>query len=82
MTAPLEKTVELHAPVSRVWQALSDYRQFGVWFRVRLDGSFVVESGFDKFPSDRQFDAFRMNDSGWSEQIENIARHVEQAAGA
>jgi Activator of Hsp90 ATPase homolog 1-like protein len=37
----------------------------------------VVESGFDKLPSNRRLEAFRMNDSGWSEQIQNIARHVE-----
>jgi uncharacterized protein YndB with AHSA1/START domain len=38
----------------------------------------VVESGFDKLPSKRRLEAFRMNDIGWSEQIQNIARHVEQ----
>lgn len=38
----IEKVVELAAPVSRVWQALTDYREFGVWFRVRLDGPFEV----------------------------------------
>jgi len=37
----------------------------------------VVESGFDKLPSKRRLEAFRMNDSGWGEQIQNIARHVE-----
>jgi uncharacterized protein YndB with AHSA1/START domain len=40
----------------------------------------VIESGFDKLPSKRRLEAFRMNDSGWSQQIQNIARHVEQAA--
>jgi uncharacterized protein YndB with AHSA1/START domain len=38
----------------------------------------VVESGFDKIPSGRRAEAFRMNDKGWSEQVKNIARHVEQ----
>lgn len=38
----LEKTVDLKAPVSRVWRALTDYRQFGEWFNVRLDGPFEV----------------------------------------
>jgi Activator of Hsp90 ATPase homolog 1-like protein len=33
----------------------------------------VVESGFDKLPSERRLEAFRMNDSGWSAQIQNIA---------
>jgi hypothetical protein len=39
----------------------------------------VTESGFDKVPADRRAEAFRMNDSGWAEQMRNIARHV--AAG-
>jgi len=149
MTDRIEKAIELKAPVSRVWRALTDHREFGTWFRVCLDGPFVsgqvsrgqvtypgyehvrweavvqkmeperlfsftwhpyavdpnqdysgepptlveftleptatgtllrvVESGFDKLPSRRRFEAFRMNDGGWSEQINNIARHVGQA---
>jgi uncharacterized protein YndB with AHSA1/START domain len=39
----------------------------------------VVESGFDKIPKKRRGEAFRMNERGWSAQIENIARHVGQA---
>jgi uncharacterized protein YndB with AHSA1/START domain len=39
----------------------------------------VVESGFDKLPNHRRDEAFRMNDGGWSEQVENIRRHVEPA---
>jgi uncharacterized protein YndB with AHSA1/START domain len=39
---PIEKTIEIHAPLSRVWQALTDHRQFGEWFRVNLDGPFVA----------------------------------------
>jgi len=42
MSDRIEKHIELKAPVSRVWQALTDYRQFGTWFRVALDGPFVV----------------------------------------
>jgi uncharacterized protein YndB with AHSA1/START domain len=42
MTDRIEKTIELKAPVSRVWRALTDYREFGAWFRVELDGPFVV----------------------------------------
>jgi uncharacterized protein YndB with AHSA1/START domain len=150
MSDRIEKTIELKAPVSRVWRALTDHHEFGTWFRVRLDGRFapgqvsrgqitypgyehlrweavvlkmeperlfsftwhpyaidptqdysgepstlveftlestatgtllrVIESGFDKLPSKRRLEAFRMNDSGWSQQIQNIARHVEQAA--
>lgn len=36
------KVVELAAPVSKVWGAVSDHEAFGAWFRVRLDGPFVV----------------------------------------
>jgi uncharacterized protein YndB with AHSA1/START domain len=148
MTDRIEKTIELKAPVSRVWRALTDHREFGTWFRVRLDGPFVpgqvsrghitnpgyehirweaivqkieperlfsftwrpyaidpnqdyssepstlveftlqkipagtllrvVESGFVKIPSKRRLEAFRMNDSGWSQQMQNIAVHVER----
>jgi uncharacterized protein YndB with AHSA1/START domain len=36
----IEKQVELNAPVSRVWRALTDYREFGEWFHVKLEGPF------------------------------------------
>ncbi len=39
----------------------------------------VVESGFDRLPSRRRAEAFRMNDNGWTEQIVNIERHVSRA---
>jgi uncharacterized protein YndB with AHSA1/START domain len=150
MTDRIEKTIELQAPVSRVWKALTDYQEFGKWFRVRLEAPFVpgqssrgqitypgyehlrweaivqkmeperlfsftwhpyavdpkkdysiepptlveftlektangtllriVESGFDKLPSRRRDEAFRMNDGGWSAQLQNIAQHVGQAS--
>jgi uncharacterized protein YndB with AHSA1/START domain len=150
MNDRIEKSIEIKAPVSRVWKALTDYREFGTWFRVQLDGPFVagekcggqithpgfehvrmqvavekieperlfsfkwlpyaiepgvdysseeptlveftlqptqtgtllrvVESGFDKVPAHRRDEAFRMNSSGWAAQMENIARHVRQAA--
>lgn len=38
----IEKRIELTAPVSRVWKALIDYREFGEWFRVKLEGPFVL----------------------------------------
>lgn len=149
MSDRIEKSVELKAPLSRVWQALTDYREFGTWFRVQLDVPFapgktvrgqithpgyehmkwemvvqkmeperlfsftwhpyavdpnqdyssevptlveftlekiatgtllrVVESGFDKLPDKRRLEAFRMNETGWSEQMKNFARHVDQA---
>lgn len=38
----IEKRIELKASVSCVWRALTDYREFGEWFRVKIDGPFVV----------------------------------------
>lgn len=154
MNDRVEKRIELKAPISRVWRALTDYREFGHWFRVKLDGPFVpgqvsrgqmtysgyehvkweavvqkmepeclfsfiwphpksfekqdspfdyskepstlvefrlekircgtllvlTESGFDKLPADRRLEAFRRNDSGWTEQMKNIENYVAQAA--
>src|SRR6266404_1496126 len=141
MKNSIEKRVELKAPVSRVWRALTDYREFGEWFRVKLEGPFVPgqvsrgqmtypgyehvtwratvqkmeperlfsftwhpyaidpkvdysaeqptlvefkleptpggtllllsESGFDKIPQHRRAEAFRMNEGGWTAQMEN-----------
>jgi uncharacterized protein YndB with AHSA1/START domain len=146
MNDRIEKRIELKAPVSRVWRALTDSREFGQWFCVKPQGPFVVgqvtrgpitypgyehlmwevvvqkmeperlfsftwhpyavdpnadysaetptlvefrleksaggtlltvtESGFDKLPPHRRLDAFRMNDGGWTQQMENIERHV------
>lgn len=144
----IEKRIELKAPLSRVWRALTDYREFGEWFCVKINGPFVpgqvsrghvtypgyehlkweavvqkmeperlfsftwhpyavdpkqdysqepptlvefrlektidgtslvvTESGFDKIPSGRRLEAFRMNDGGWAEQMKNIATYVTQ----
>jgi len=144
----IERQIELKAPVSRVWRALTDYREFGEWFRVKFEGPFVAgqvsrgqithpgyehlrmevvvqkieperyfsytwhpyaidakvdysketptlvefrleknatgtllkvtESGFDKIPSGRRAEAFRMNDNGWAQQLKNIESHVAQ----
>ena len=142
----IEKRIELKAPIARVWRALTDYREFGEWFLVKLEGPFVpgqitrghitypgyehlkweavvqkmeperlfsftwhpgavdpkidysketptlvefrleetpggtllvlTESGFDKIPSHRRDEAYRMNEGGWSEQMKNIERYV------
>ena len=42
MSNSIEKQIDLKAPVSLVWQALTDYRQFGQWFRVDLEGPFIA----------------------------------------
>ena len=41
MADRIEKTMELKAPVDRVWRALTDHVQFGEWFKVALDGPFL-----------------------------------------
>jgi uncharacterized protein YndB with AHSA1/START domain len=41
----------------------------GIWLT-------VVESGFDKIPAARRTAVFRMNSSGWDEQMKNIEKHV------
>jgi hypothetical protein len=38
----------------------------------------LTESGFDKIPSQRKLEAWRMNDGGWTEQMKNIESHVAQ----
>lgn len=146
MNNRIEKRIELKAPLARVWRAITDYREFGEWFRVKLDGPFVpgqeatgrithpgyehliwratvqkmeperlfsftwhpygidpnvdysketptlveftleetatgtllviTESGFENVPAHRRAEAFRMNDGGWTQQVQNIERHV------
>jgi uncharacterized protein YndB with AHSA1/START domain len=150
MADRIEKRIELKAPVARVWRALTDHREFGQWFRVKLDAPFqpgrvsqgqitypgyehvkwqvtvqameperlfsfrwhpyavdaaidyskepttlvefrleaaaggtlliVTESGFEAIPKGRRFEAYRMNDGGWSAQLKNIEQHVAAAA--
>ena len=148
MADRIEKQIELKAPLSRVWRALTEPREFGEWFRVKWDGPFVpgktthgtitfpgyehlkveitivkmepeelfsytwhpyavdpqvdyspetptlvefrlektatgtrltvAESGFDKIPSHRRDEAFRMNSNGWSIQMEHIGKYVAE----
>ncbi len=42
MENSIEKSIQLKAPISRVWRALTDYKEFGQWFRVDLDGPFLT----------------------------------------
>jgi uncharacterized protein YndB with AHSA1/START domain len=142
----IEKKIELKAPRERVWRALTDYREFGEWFRVKLEQPFLEgqvsrgrilnpgyehlpfelrvvrlepqslfaftwhpyaidpavdysgetptrvefrlqpsvsgtlltlsESGFDTLPAHRRDEAWRMNDGGWQQQLQNIERYV------
>jgi uncharacterized protein YndB with AHSA1/START domain len=36
----IEKAIEMKAPPSRVWKALTDHEQFGRWFGVRIEAPF------------------------------------------
>jgi hypothetical protein len=40
----------------------------------------LIESGVVAIPKHRRFEAFRMNEPGWMEQMKNIERHVARAA--
>jgi uncharacterized protein YndB with AHSA1/START domain len=37
----IEKRVTIRAPISRVWRAIADAREFGRWFGVQLHGEFA-----------------------------------------
>ena len=53
MNNRIERRIELHAPLSRVWRALTDFREFGNWFRAKLDGPFAegqVSRGHITYP--------------------------------
>jgi uncharacterized protein YndB with AHSA1/START domain len=53
MSDRIEKTVDIKAPVSHVWKALTDHTEFGTWFRVKIDGPFVpgeVSTGHITYP--------------------------------
>lgn len=36
----------------------------------------LTESGFDGIPASRRAEAFRLNDGGWTQQMDNIRHHV------
>ncbi len=40
-TDRIEKRIELKAPVSRVWRALTNHLEFDQWFRVKMETPFV-----------------------------------------
>src|SRR5262245_16557639 len=41
-TDRIEKEIVLRAPQSRVWRAVTDYKEFGTWFRVKLESAFIA----------------------------------------
>lgn len=38
----IENRIELSAPVSWVWRALTDHKEFGEWFGARIDAPFAA----------------------------------------
>jgi uncharacterized protein YndB with AHSA1/START domain len=40
-TDRIEKEIQLTAPLARVWRALTDTQEFGQWFQVKIEGTFV-----------------------------------------
>lgn len=59
MSDSIIKSIEIAAPVARVWDALIDHEKFGAWFLVALDQPFVVGQistgrmtypGYEHFP--------------------------------
>ena len=42
MNKRIERRIELKAPPSRVWRAITDHREFGTWFRVNLAAPFAA----------------------------------------
>lgn len=43
-TDRIEKKVILRAPLTRVWRAISDAKQFGAWFGMKVDGDFAAKT--------------------------------------
>ncbi len=40
-TDRIEKQILLKAPLERVWRAISDSKEFGTWFGMKVDGPFT-----------------------------------------
>ena len=39
-TDRIEKQITIRAPRAKVWRALTNAREFGQWFKVRVEGEF------------------------------------------
>ncbi len=56
----IEKSIIIEAPRSRVWQALTDIKEFGSWFGVNTEGSFAPGARVEMTPNsgDYGFETF------------------------
>ena len=53
MKDTIERSINLNAPIDKVWRALTDYKEFGSWFLVKLENPFETDqitSGVLEFP--------------------------------
>ncbi len=67
MSDRIEKSIDLKAPQARVWKALTDHREFGTWFGVRLDGPFKPGQ-----PSSGQITIKGFDHIRWSAVVQKI----------
>ena len=58
------RTIDIAAPLERVWSALTDHKQFGAWFQVALDQPFAAGQ-----PSTGQMTYPGYEDCGWEARI-------------
>lgn len=65
--------VDPHADYSGETPTLVEFRLDPSGGGTRLT---VTESGFDRIPVPRRAEAFRMNEGGWTAQMENIRAHL------
>ena len=76
-TDAIEKTVTLRAPRSRVWRAITNAKEFGEWFRVKLEGSFA-EGAITRGPGGsrmRPAPITRMRSASWMQSTGQTLWH-------
>lgn len=61
MSDEIKRTVEIKAPVARVWRALTDHREFGAWFRVAIEAPFAVGQPATGMITHKGFEHVRWN---------------------
>ena len=67
-TDRIEKVVDLDAPRSRVWHAITDYKQFNQWFGVNLTSPFTPGAEVSGNMTHPKYSHFTM--SIWIESVE------------
>jgi hypothetical protein len=64
----IEKKVTLHAPIARIWRAISNSSTLLT----------ITESGFDRIPLERRAKAFTANEGGWDHQAKLIEKYLQR----